>query len=226
MDLLDQSVLHQSSSHILLIKYLLGLTYVLFLPYVSILFGTLVYSLYFRRKAQKSGKSIYRNISKELIDAITFNKGVSIALGILPLTIFIFGYAQIFHLTGSGIPFFLIVTLFMFIIALLLIYTYKHTFHLLDIFSYANGIKAEENQESYLKEEISEYNKQTNLISHKSGRYGLIVLIAVTYIFTGILQLASNPSGWENSTTFLNVLRDYSKKHPDLTEILRTHGIL
>ena len=30
----------------------------------------------------------------------------------------------------------------------------------------------------------------------------------------------------EHSTTFLNVLRDYSKKHPDLAEILRTHGIL
>jgi len=30
----------------------------------------------------------------------------------------------------------------------------------------------------------------------------------------------------ENNRNFLTVLRDYSKKHPDLAEILRTHGML
>jgi hypothetical protein len=30
----------------------------------------------------------------------------------------------------------------------------------------------------------------------------------------------------ENSSNFLTVLRDYSKKHPDLAEIMRTHGLL
>ena len=110
MDFLDQSVLPQSSSHILLLKYLLGLTYILFLPYVSVLFGTLVYSLYFSRKSNKTGEGIYRDFSKELIDIITYNKGIAFALGILPLTCFVFGYSQIFHLTGSNVPFLLIIT--------------------------------------------------------------------------------------------------------------------
>jgi len=30
----------------------------------------------------------------------------------------------------------------------------------------------------------------------------------------------------ENSRTLLTMLREYSKKHPDLAEILKTHGIL
>ena len=30
----------------------------------------------------------------------------------------------------------------------------------------------------------------------------------------------------ENNRTFLTMLREYSKKHPDLAEILRTHGML
>ncbi len=30
----------------------------------------------------------------------------------------------------------------------------------------------------------------------------------------------------ENSRTLLTLLREYSKKHPDLAEILRTHGML
>jgi len=206
MDLLDQSVLPQSSSHLLLLKYLIGLTYILFLPYMSILFGTLVYSIYFKRKAYKSGKGIYRKFSKELLDLILSNKGVSFAFGVLPLIIFIFGYTQIFHLTGSGIPFYLIITLFLFILALFLIYTFKYSFHLNDLFCYANDNIKEQKPDSGFYDEITEYNKNTSRISNKSGKYGLILLTASTLIFTGTMQLASNPSGWDNSTTFLGMI--------------------
>ena len=206
MDFLDQSVLPQSSSHILLLKYLLGLTYILFLPYVSVLFVTLVYSLYFSRKAHKTGDGIYRDFSKEMIDIITYNKGIAFALGILPLTCFVFGYSQIFHLTGSNVPFLLIITLSLLTIALFLIYTYKYTFHLKDIFNYANEKKAQEKSGSRFPEEITEYNKQTNRLFNKSGRYGLIILIAATYIFTGTMQLASDPSRWDNDGSFLGMI--------------------
>jgi hypothetical protein len=30
----------------------------------------------------------------------------------------------------------------------------------------------------------------------------------------------------EDNRNFLTVLRDYSKKHPDLAEIMKTHGML
>ena len=38
--------------------------------------------------------------------------------------------------------------------------------------------------------------------------------------------LAQASKAMENSSNFLTVLRDYSKKHPDLAEIMRTHGML
>jgi len=94
----------------------------------------------------------------------------------------------------------------MFIIALLLIYAYRYTFHLNDIFSYANGIKVEGKQDSNYNDELTEYNKQVNRLANKSGRYGLIVLIVTVYIFFGTIQLAGDPSGWENHTTFLGMI--------------------
>ena len=38
--------------------------------------------------------------------------------------------------------------------------------------------------------------------------------------------LAQSSKAEENSRNLINTLRDYSKKHPDLVEILRIHGIL
>jgi hypothetical protein len=38
--------------------------------------------------------------------------------------------------------------------------------------------------------------------------------------------LAQSSRALEGNTNLLKVLRDYSKKHPDLAEILRSHGIL
>ena len=38
--------------------------------------------------------------------------------------------------------------------------------------------------------------------------------------------LAQASKAMEDNRNFLTVLRDYSKKHPDLAEIMRTHGML
>lgn len=217
MDFLDHSVIPQSANHLILLKYLLGLTYILFLPYISVLFGILVFSLYFKRKSDKTNNDIYQEFSKQLIDIITFNKGIAFVLGILPLVVFIFGYSQIFHLTESNIPFMFMISLCILVIALLFSYTYKYTLHFKEIFEYANEKKAKELSESKIPEEFADYNIQTDRLSDKSGKYGLILLMASTYIFTGAIHLASNSSSWENGgtlfgivfsiTTFLNYLQ-------------------
>ncbi|MEW6701449.1 MAG: hypothetical protein AB1298_01910, partial [Bacteroidota bacterium] len=133
MDFLDQSVLPQSPHHMVLLKYLLVLAGILFIPYVTILFGSISLSLFFKKKGEKTGKKIYKKFSKELIDQITFNKGVAFSLGVVPLLSFMFGYAQLLHLSKLNVTEYLLISLLLFIAALLLIYIYKHTFHLKDI---------------------------------------------------------------------------------------------
>ena len=55
MESLDKSVLPQSLSHLILLKYLLVLTFIIFYTYIGILFGSLSFSLFFRRRAAKTG---------------------------------------------------------------------------------------------------------------------------------------------------------------------------
>lgn len=210
MDLLDQTVLPQSSHHMLLLKYLLVLANILFVPYVSILFGSLSYSLFFRRKAEKTGENIYKKFSKDLIDLITFNKSIAFALGVVPLMSSAFGYAQLLHGSGLNVPEFLFLSLLFLIITIFLIYTYKYTFHLKDIFRYAAEKRDSSENETELKEEIATYSDKTGRLHIRSGFYGLIFLIVAVYLFVGSIQLAIDTERWESGNNLFGLIFSYS----------------
>lgn len=206
MNILDQSVLPQSSHHLVLLKYLLVLAYILFIPYVSVLFGSLSLSLFFREKAERSGESIYKRFSKDLIDLITFNKGVALALGVIPLLSSVFGYAQLLHTSGSNVPEFLFFAVLFLIIALFLIYTYKYTFHLKDIFKYAEEKKDIGEYETELEEEIASYSVKTGRMHRRSGFYGMVFLIISVYFFVASIQLASDTQRWASGNNLLSLI--------------------
>lgn len=206
MNILDQSVLPQSSHHMVLLKYLLALSYILFLPYISVLFGSLSYSLFLRRKAEKSGENIYKKFSKDLIDLITFNKGVALALGVVPLLSSVFGYAQLLHTSGLNVPEFLFLSLLLLIVAMILVYTYKYTFHLKDIFEYAEEKKDAGGNEAVLKDEIASYSIHTARMHKRSGFYGMIFLLVSVYLFVASVHLASNTQRWENGNNLFGLI--------------------
>lgn len=206
MDFLDSSVLPQSVHHMVLLKYLLVLTFIIFFTYVGILFGSLSFSLYFGRKAKRTGEYRFKKFSKDLIDLITFNKGIAFALGIVPLLSSMFCYAQLLHLTKVNTPFYIFISFLFLTTSLILIYTYKYTFHLKDIFKVAEAKKKSEEVEDTLTDEISSYSLKIGKLYEKSGLYGLILLIISTYIFIGAIQLASDTSIWESEYNFFNML--------------------
>ncbi len=208
MEFLDKSVLPQSLSHMILLKYLLVLTFIIFYTYVGILFGSLSFSLYFRRKAVKTGNKLYQKFSKDLIDQITFNKGLAFALGMIPLLSAAFCYAQLLHLTNVNVPEYLLVSLIFLFVAMLLIYTYKYTFHLKDIFKFAGEKKESGNEGDSIESEIKSYEVKTSRLHQKSGLYGLILLVIATYIFTGANELASDTSRWKEGSGFFSMLFD------------------
>ncbi len=210
MDLLDHSVLPQSAHHLILLRYLLSLTFILFFLYVSIMFGLLVYSLYFRRKAEKSGEKKYKRFSKELIDLVTFNKVVAIAFGVIPLLSAVFGYAQLLHNSGLNVPEFLLLTLLILIIALFLVYIYKYTFHLKEIFRFAEEKKEDSKNETDLTEEISSYYFKTGRLHKQSGFYAVIFLTIAVYLFLSTVQLASDTARWESGNNLFGLIFSFS----------------
>jgi cytochrome c len=191
MDVLNNSVLPQSEPHLILLKYLLSLTFSLFTLYVSVLFGSLVYSLYFKRKAEKEHDKKFNRFAKETIDLITFNKVLAIAFGIVPILSAVFGYAQLLHNSSLNVPEYLLLVLLILIVTLSLVYIYKYTFHLKEIFQYAQEKENGGKSESGMEEEISSYSSKTGRLHKQSGFYALIFLSVSIYLYLSTVQLAS-----------------------------------
>ena len=210
MDLLDNSVLPQSAHHMVLLRYLLSLTFILFFLYASVLYGSLLYSLYFRRKGEKSDEKKYKRFSKELIDQVTFNKVIAIAFGVVPLLSAVFGYAQLLHNSGLNVPEFLLLALLLLIIALLFVYTYKYTFHLKEIFQFAEEKNEKSQNEKELTEEISSYYSKTGRLHKQSGLYALLFLTVTVYLFLSTVQLASDTNRWESGNNLLGLIFSFS----------------
>lgn len=199
MDFLDNLVLPQSAHHMVLLKYLLVLTYIILIPYLSVLFSSLVLSIYFEKKTGEDFKN-YR-FSKELIDQITFNKSVSFALGVVPLLSSAFCYAQLLHLTGLNVPEYILISALFFIVALILIYTYKYTFHLKDIFNFAS-----EKAGSTIPEDLKSYQSKTTHLHKRSGLYGLVFLVITIYLFIASIQLAADSGNWSANNNFIGLI--------------------
>lgn len=222
MDFLDNLVLPQSAHHMVLLKYLLVLTFILFIPYISILFGSLTFSLYFRKKASGANENKYYKLSKDLIDLITFNKGVAFALGIVPLLSAAFCYAQLLHMTELNVTGYLFVSLVFLIVSLLLIYTYKYTFHLKDIFEFASAKKSDN---EVITEQVNVYKTKTTAINQKTGVYGWITLFISTYLFVAALQLAVDSERWSELNNFLGLVFSSSALVYFLQFILFSFGL-
>lgn len=203
MEILDKIVLHQSASHMELIKYLLILTHLLFVSYASILLGSLIYSLYFKNRFTKTGNNNYYEFSKDLIDLTTFNKGISFTFAFVTLLSAIFGYSQLLHKTTVNVSFYLFISLVLFFFALILVYTFKYSIHLKDIFTEAEKSKDTNNK---TKEEIEYYKLRTVGLYNKIGFYALVLLLIAIYFYVGAVQLATDILRWKPERGIVKVL--------------------
>lgn len=206
MQFLDNSVLPQSASHLLLLKYLLVLTFIIFYTYTGVLFGSLALSLFFNKKSAQSGDKTLHSFAKKLIDLFTFNKVVAFGLGLVPLLSALFCYAQLTHLTTLNIADYLLLSLLIYFVGLILIYTYKYTFHLKDIFKFAEEKKDSAKTEESLKSEIESYSGKTGVVHSKSGLYALVLLAVAIYLFAGSVQLAGDTSRWQTDNSLLGII--------------------
>ncbi len=202
MEFLDNLVLPQSSEHMVLLRYLLILTFVLMIPYLSSLVGLLGYSLFYARFGKKKNNHTYLRFAKEVISIITMNKSMAFALGVVPFLSAIFCYAQLLHLSDANVLGYLTFSFIMFVVSLVFIYSYRHSFHMSDIFG---AVEASDNIDVYTKNEIKEYQKKTTLLAGKSGSWGITFLILSAYLLIAGIQYASDSTMWGKSS-LLSVL--------------------
>jgi cytochrome c len=196
MEFLDKAILPQSAHHMVLIKYLIVVAFVLLIPYLSLLLGNLSYSLYFRKRAIRENNENFYKLSEDLIEMVTFNKGVAFALGVVPMLSSMFGFAQLLNQTNASVHGYLFISLLFLFNALLLIYSYKNGF-LFKINS-NEEIKADKTDHNETEKIRKAKQQRAIKIFGKSGKYGITLLLISIYIFCGAIQLSFDTERWES----------------------------
>lgn len=203
MEFLDNLVLHQSAEHIELLHFILLLVLFLFIPFISLVFGGTWFSIYFKRKLEKTGDKNFEVLAKEFISVTTINKSIGIILGIVPVIALILIYAQLLTKSNNSSLSYFLASLIFILPALVLIYTYRYSLSFTQIFNSVNQMTDDKTQEEFLQLKTS-----AKKLSSKTGRNGLIFLfLSVWFLICGLTE-ASNFG--INYNSFLESLFSFS----------------
>jgi len=179
MDFLDKLVILQSGDNLNLLYYTLILAYIILIPYLGVVSGASIISLYLNGKGRATGNESYIKFSKDLISFSLFSKATIFTFGIVPLLSILFGYIQLFHQLNTAIVVWILIALLAILFALILLYTYKYTFQLDYI------IRPFESTT-----ELESFKKRNYRLHNKSGLWGVIILYTAIYILVGCIEFS------------------------------------
>jgi cytochrome c len=201
MDFIDQIVVPPSANHLLLLKYILIVSLLLFLPYLGMMMGASFISVYFSGKGSKSGNSMLSRFAKDVIEKLGITKNAELGLGILPLLSIIFIYAQLLYQAKTITVSVMGLAVIFFIAAFISIYKYRSGF---EVESVITSLKSSSNTGE--NNEVKEFEEKLVRNSSSSGKIGTSLLYIAAYFFVGCMALASSPERWPEVNNILQVL--------------------
>jgi cytochrome c len=195
MDFLKQLAVPQSSSQITVLHFVLGFVNIIFLPFVSYLFGALLLSLYYGHKGRKQNDIQKLNFSKDVLSHLIPTKSILVLFGVIPYLAILFGYAQILQHTDAISVSILTWGAGIFALAAAFAGSYNSALQLSSVLAgVAHGSDAVE----HFKVEAGE-TKRT------SGKYAIIFLTLSMLLFFSGTTLAANPSAWSEIDTVVEL---------------------
>jgi cytochrome c len=132
MNFLENIALPQSAEHIELLHYLLIILMVIFIPFVSLIFGGTWLSIHFKKKEKIEADNNYKKLSRDIIELVTVNKNVGLILGLMPLVTAIIIFSQLFQATDTPGTIYLAVSFLLLLISFNYIYDYVNSFKYLE----------------------------------------------------------------------------------------------
>ena len=205
MDFLDSLALPQSHEHLILLKYLLGLTFTLFVPFLSVLIGASLFSIILKRKNAKENDNKYIRLARDLINIATFKRSAVYALGIVPLISAIFCYIQLLQNSSASVVVFLILAFFTFIIGVVLLNTYKNSFNLKTIFDEV-GEGQFNFKQSETKAAFDDYKKEAVLKYAHTDSWSLLFFVLTALFFVSAIEHASNSAMWGSNYSIISTI--------------------
>lgn len=201
MDFLKDLALPQSLSHVSLMHFILGLVFILLTPYLGILTGGSILSVYFNFKSRRKTEINFSKLAKDLIELPLTNLYVPIVLGIIPFFGTVLIYAQLLQWTESISVGLMFSAWLFFIAAVVLLYIYKYKLSLKLLFE---NIEFENKSET--NDELKRFSQDNFQSYGQIGLWGLILLLISVFIFSAGLFNALNPNTWETTGTIFHAL--------------------
>ena len=194
MDFLQNLVIPATTQHLLMVKVILGLAMVIFLPFFGMLLGGTAFSVIFNSYGRKNNKPMYIRFAKDIIDKLAINRFVGVGLGVIPLLSITFCYAQLLYgQSVISISLLFVGTLFL-AIAVNFVYNYQNTFQiesLIETFKDISGLDKHE-LETKVPEEVSDYEFDLLNTNSNAGLWGIVLLIITALFFAGGTSIALN----------------------------------
>ena len=171
MELLNNFFLPPSSDHLHLVKYLILIVYFIHIPFISLLLGGTLLSVFFRLLAVNNPQSRYWQVSRDFIEVLIFRKTAGIILGVLPLIVLTLIEGQVFYDANIAVVKFLMYATLLISVGITLAYFYQYSFR------------------------MAEENVWLQLLS---GLAALFFLLLGYFIFSVNSALIFDPGRWAN----------------------------
>jgi cytochrome c len=192
MDFLDNLVIPATSQHLNLLKIILVMSMLIFLPFFGMLLGGTAFSVIFNAYGRKNNKPIFIRFAKDIIDKLAINRFVGVGLGVLPLLAITFCYAQLmYEVEVITVSLLFVSTLFM-ALSVNFIYSYQNTFQielLIETFKDISGLDKHE-LDTKIPEDISDYEFDLKNTNSNSGLYAFVLMLLTAVFFAGGISIA------------------------------------
>lgn len=111
MNFLEALISPPRADHILIAKYIIVIVSLLFVPYISIIFGNTLFALGFSFRGKTEENPLFIRFSRDLVDTFAVSRGVALVLGLLPVLTLAICFSQLLYGTDAKISQYFMVTL-------------------------------------------------------------------------------------------------------------------
>ncbi|MBL0106921.1 MAG: hypothetical protein IPP52_06470 [Ignavibacteria bacterium] len=192
MDLLENLVIPATTQHLDLLKVILVLAMLIFLPFFGMLLGGTGFSVIFNAYGRKIKNKLFIRLAKDIIDKLAINRFVGLGLGVIPMLAITFCYAQLmFEVKVITVSLLFVGTLLL-AIAINFIYSYQNTFQVESLIETLKNISGLDKHEldTKIPEDITDYEFDLMNTNSNSGLYGFVLLLLSGFFFAGGTTIA------------------------------------
>ncbi len=184
MDFLSNLYAIESGTDIFIVKFGLFISLLLLLPFLSILTGSLFFSLLHVTKSKVYNNVSYLAFAKYQIEVITNRMWVRLFFGVLPFFFIAFFYSQLYTTSSFNIPENLFYAFLLFLVGLCISVLYKNSFKIKEV----NDAIESGNID------IKKLNNSKSKFLQIGGWIAFLLLLISSFILIGYLKLAIIPN--------------------------------